>query len=744
MSRPPSDSIAGSTQSLADKLKTVYDSASSSSMSSLYEFNGIDLSGSVQYARNTQTADKWVAEVSGSSRQRKSRIVMVDGGAGLGQVPTLRDDPLAPITADEKAAKRLANAPVRGRKYEHDDTCFGCCGLHKSGPPVFHGDKRPDTSMELRKCSACPKVFHHRCAEACLTTATRHPNLFFCPWHRCSKCGASVSSVRGGTMYRCEDCPTTICPGCAEADEVQSTADKGGRLAQVLRQQAKDAEKAAADARAAARKAATGKAKAIKFVLKGNAAGGSSSSAAADSGPSSDRWYKISAATSSIGQLLGKSEMMAGVGYAPSTSIWMRCKCCVARRAASKRGEVLSAVDRARETYLANLASKARERMLAMVKAAHEAQKAADEAARKAAEEAAKQRAILAAARAEAGFENSRLVRMTIRTPEEEAADEERRRAAEAAARENQRIAAEELSARWVATGQPTKLPYNPKDLTWAEDGRTNTQGAYCYCGTLEAPASAGPVPHADKYAMLATATPDQALRAMVRCMTCHSLFHPQCVAVLAAVPLVPADWGYSFVCGACNKNKGHETLQMLRKHHWDDVVRVALNASLECASQELSTDEVRRLEEVDYANVSGEGQPAFNEDAVDPVARKVVLKARVANKSTKNVDKDFASILTVAQVLTRHWSTIAAGYPRPPTMGRLRAKVRGSLNKRTEFFIAAPRAVRAGDNEGMYALRGDFPPLRDMYDNVDQTKYSSTSRGLGQPVDVKVGEASD
>ena len=69
-----------------------------------YLFQGKDMSDQVKRSRSESTAEKWAREMDGKKRESKKRIVMIDGGEGIGEMPVT----LTSIHDTEKAEREEA------------------------------------------------------------------------------------------------------------------------------------------------------------------------------------------------------------------------------------------------------------------------------------------------------------------------------------------------------------------------------------------------------------------------------------------------------------------------------------------------------------------------------------------------------------------------------------------------------------------------------------------------------------
>lgn len=105
---------------------------------------------------------------------------------------------------------------------------------------------------------------------------------------------------------------------------------------------------------------------------------------------------------------------------------------------------------------------------------------------------------------------------------------------------------------------QFTTLPYQLSSLTWAEDGLSNVQSKYCYCGQEPSPRD---IP-------------------MVRCESCRQYFHSECIKCLP-IPLMYSDVYYKFTCSVCGHGTQHYSRVPMK---WIQVVLLVLtHLTLRC-----------------------------------------------------------------------------------------------------------------------------------------------------------------
>ena len=221
------------------------------------EFGGEDFSFANLYKgknlrdiRNEWEERKQVVE---GKRDNKSRLVMVDGGVGVGQVSVLRENmydledgepsvfereqyknlpttsrakAVANNKADEQLAKANAPPPVAtnptrtnraGMVYTNFKHCQAC----------GHG------GSEMIQCGNCPMSYHIQCIGFKNITEYRKsiktgvlPEgtigyfvglTYFCSHHKCYGCKKNTAEA-GNLLVRCIGCPLAFCEDCADWD----------------------------------------------------------------------------------------------------------------------------------------------------------------------------------------------------------------------------------------------------------------------------------------------------------------------------------------------------------------------------------------------------------------------------------------------------------------------------------------------------------------------------------------------
>jgi SWI/SNF-related matrix-associated actin-dependent regulator of chromatin subfamily A member 5 len=164
-------------------------------------------------------------EVLNEKRQRKERIVMVDGkGTGYGgSVPILSDN-----IEKEESMKSLDHQEVlsgRGRQWIHRSFCT-LCAKHID---IETANTSNNPNHAAVKCAHCPFLFHQRCAyEYGIIYGSKGSGgvgggagMFICPHHRCAECNRPTASA-GGLLFRCLGCLTAFCEDCLPQDEIES------------------------------------------------------------------------------------------------------------------------------------------------------------------------------------------------------------------------------------------------------------------------------------------------------------------------------------------------------------------------------------------------------------------------------------------------------------------------------------------------------------------------------------------
>jgi len=181
-----------------------------------YLFQGKDLSDQVKRSRSETTAEKWAREMDGKKRESKKRVVMIDGGDGVGEMPVTLTS-IHDVEKAEREEKGGGKVEVkRQRAWVHDSECHKCKESLLSSESFSNNDagqKKKNTNVHAEEimCALCPKSFHLKCLGLDEKPSSFPP--WKCPWHSCSECH-STSTNSGGFMFRCLNCPTAFCNSC--------------------------------------------------------------------------------------------------------------------------------------------------------------------------------------------------------------------------------------------------------------------------------------------------------------------------------------------------------------------------------------------------------------------------------------------------------------------------------------------------------------------------------------------------
>ena len=151
----------------------------------------------------TDILDEFNIDGTENKRQRKMRIVMVDGkGTGYGgSVPVLHETMEVVKDDTDKTAP-----VVKHREWSHQCFCMLCGkgrGIAENGT----------------KCAHCPFSFHSHCMVA--AGLAREKTMFICPHHKCVACTRTTASA-GGMLFRCIGCLTSYCEDCLPQDDIDS------------------------------------------------------------------------------------------------------------------------------------------------------------------------------------------------------------------------------------------------------------------------------------------------------------------------------------------------------------------------------------------------------------------------------------------------------------------------------------------------------------------------------------------
>jgi hypothetical protein len=147
----------------------------------------------------------------GATRERKQRIVMVDGsGSGYGNMVPVLQDNISDSEPDDEEAEEPKKAN-RGRAWSQMCYCT-LCGLGQA-------KRKSEAANTLCNCAHCPRTFHLKCLHN--AGITKGNTIFICPHHKCAACARSTAAA-GGLLFRCVCCMTAFCEDCLSQDEVES------------------------------------------------------------------------------------------------------------------------------------------------------------------------------------------------------------------------------------------------------------------------------------------------------------------------------------------------------------------------------------------------------------------------------------------------------------------------------------------------------------------------------------------
>ncbi|KAJ1448205.1 SNF2 family N-terminal domain-containing protein [Pelagophyceae sp. CCMP2097] len=152
------------------------------------------------------------ARVQAGVRQRKQRIVMVDGlksGYGKKFVPVLASNQYTLEAGESSVFQRELQGRggdyavhKRSKKFDSEDACRICAAPTSK-------------SKKLKSCTYCPTSICGPC-EAALPEAGGGLGMFMCPQHACGKCHRRAGAV-GNTLFRCASCIGSWCEECLPA-----------------------------------------------------------------------------------------------------------------------------------------------------------------------------------------------------------------------------------------------------------------------------------------------------------------------------------------------------------------------------------------------------------------------------------------------------------------------------------------------------------------------------------------------
>ena len=173
----------------------------------------------VQKALAKEWADRFGGDGLGK-RQAQSRTVKIDGH------DVLRWSVEEEVRAEEKDKQHAKDRAARNEakaanKFKHQSFCMVC---HRSeGCAASLDDPAPHSFAEPElACVRCPTRMHLDCTHgwSFVTLKQEGPDArkkaaggWICPHHRCRTCWRTAHEA-GGLLFRCVDCPTSLCEEC--------------------------------------------------------------------------------------------------------------------------------------------------------------------------------------------------------------------------------------------------------------------------------------------------------------------------------------------------------------------------------------------------------------------------------------------------------------------------------------------------------------------------------------------------
>ena len=184
-------------------------------------FNGIDFQSikdrTLEKNRDLPSSlkaikDSWTNYVRNDKRERKSRLVTLDGrGSGYGTaVPVLASNNYDLLNGETSVFNRelkgrsgdySVTKKKKERLFGEQDFCQYCGG-----------------GGELLVCPSCPVCVHAKCAGL---PSDRSNYFFLCSHHSCTVCGKNRTDA-GGILFLCQSCPGSFCDDCLpQGDDVR-------------------------------------------------------------------------------------------------------------------------------------------------------------------------------------------------------------------------------------------------------------------------------------------------------------------------------------------------------------------------------------------------------------------------------------------------------------------------------------------------------------------------------------------
>eukprot|EP00605_Chrysophyceae_sp_TOSAG23-4_P000663 GSChrysophyteH1.ASY1.ANO1.745.1 assembled CDS len=208
------------------------------------QFDGEDFSFSSLYKGKSlrDIRSEWEdrSTIVSGKRDNKSRLVEIDGGAGVGKVKILRENMYDLDSGEPTISSATERALALERSKQKEEEKKAAAAAKANLVATANASRRSRSGMtytnlkhcqacgnsiplaEMIQCANCPMNFHIQCVGFRNITEFRKTGYFvngsyFCSHHKCHGCKKNTAEA-GNLLLRCIGCPLAFCEDCADWD----------------------------------------------------------------------------------------------------------------------------------------------------------------------------------------------------------------------------------------------------------------------------------------------------------------------------------------------------------------------------------------------------------------------------------------------------------------------------------------------------------------------------------------------